>query len=65
MRRQAVAEDRRAKRICLTPKADVLIADIENIAASVRNDVLAGIDESDIAICQKILSRILSNLEKN
>ena len=65
VRRQAVAEDRRAKRICLTPKADVLIADIENIAASVRNDVLAGIDESDIATCQKILSRILSNLEKN
>ncbi|SDH94065.1 transcriptional regulator SlyA [Pseudomonas panipatensis] len=65
VRRQAVAEDRRAKRICLTPKADVLIADIENIAASVRNDVLSGIDEADIATCQKILSRILANLEKS
>ncbi|MGV8242260.1 MarR family transcriptional regulator, partial [Pseudomonas aeruginosa] len=47
VRRLAVAEDRRAKHIVLTPKADVLIADIEAIAASVRNDVLTGIDESE------------------
>ncbi|MOA63618.1 Transcriptional regulator SlyA [compost metagenome] len=65
MRRQAVAEDRRAKHICLTPKADVLIADIENIAANVRNDVLQGIPEEEVALCQKILARILANLEKN
>jgi MarR family transcriptional regulator for hemolysin len=65
VRRQAVAEDRRAKRIALTPKADVLIADIENIAAAVRNEVLAGISEEEIALCQKTLSRILGNLERN
>ncbi len=65
VRRQAVAEDRRAKRIALTPKADVLIADIENIAAAVRNEVLTGISEEEIAACQKILSRILGNLERN
>ncbi|MFV3368333.1 MULTISPECIES: transcriptional regulator SlyA [Pseudomonas] len=65
VRRQAVAEDRRAKRIALTPKADVLITDIENIAAAVRNEVLAGITEEEIALCQKTLSRILGNLERN
>ncbi|MFV3330096.1 transcriptional regulator SlyA [Pseudomonas sp. NY15437] len=65
VRRQAVAEDRRAKRIALTPKADVLIADIENIAAAVRNEVLTGISEEEIALCQKTLSRILGNLERN
>lgn len=65
VRRQAVAEDRRAKRIALTPKADVLIADIENIAAAVRNEVLAGISEEEIALCQRTLSRILGNLERN
>ncbi|MCY1397101.1 Transcriptional regulator SlyA [compost metagenome] len=65
VRRLAVAEDRRAKHIALTPKADVLIADIENIAANVRNDVLSGISEEEVALCQRILSRILANLEKN
>lgn len=65
VRRQSVAEDRRAKRIVLTPKADILIADIESIAASVRSDVLTGISEDEVALCQKILSRILTNLEKN
>ncbi|MFX7140076.1 hypothetical protein ABTH88_19320, partial [Acinetobacter baumannii] len=50
--------------IVLTPKADVLIADIEAIAASVRNDVLTGIDESEQALCQQVLLRILANLEK-
>ncbi|MFO6378457.1 MarR family transcriptional regulator, partial [Pseudomonas aeruginosa] len=64
VRRLAVAEDRRAKHIVLTPKADVLIADIEAIAASVRNDVLTGIDESEQALCQQVLLRILANLEK-
>ncbi|MBE1008640.1 MarR family transcriptional regulator, partial [Escherichia coli] len=49
--------DRRAKHIVLTPKADVLIADIEAIAASVRNDVLTGIDESEQALCQQVLLR--------
>lgn len=63
VRRLAVAEDRRAKHIVLTPKADVLIADIEAIAASVRNDVLTGIDESEQALCQQVLLRILANLE--
>ncbi|KAF1067036.1 MAG: Transcriptional regulator SlyA [Pseudomonas citronellolis] len=65
VRRHAVVEDRRAKRITLTPRADILIADIESIAANVRNDVLAGIDEAEVAQCQKLLTRILANLEKN
>jgi MarR family transcriptional regulator for hemolysin len=62
--RQAVPEDRRAKKIALSPDARPLIEKIEAISAQLRQEVFAGIDEDDLRRCQKVHAQVLSNLEK-
>jgi MarR family transcriptional regulator, transcriptional regulator for hemolysin len=62
--RQAVPEDRRAKKIVLSPQARPLIEKIEAISAQLRKEGFAGIDEDDLRRCQKVHAQVLSNLEK-
>lgn len=62
--RQAVPEDRRAKKIALSPEARPLIEKIEAISAQLRKEVFAGIDEDELRRCQKVHAQVLSNLEK-
>ena len=62
--RQAVPEDRRAKKIALSPQARPLIEKIEAISAQLRQEVFAGIDEDELRRCQKVHAQVLSNLEK-
>ncbi|MGE6791754.1 MarR family transcriptional regulator, transcriptional regulator for hemolysin [Pseudomonas guineae] len=62
--RQAVPEDRRAKKIALSPQARPLIEQIEAISAQLRQEVFAGIDEDELRRCQKVHAQVLSNLEK-
>lgn len=62
--RQAVPEDRRAKKIALSPQAEPLITKIEAISSQLRQELFAGIDEDDLARCQRIHAQILGNLEK-
>ena len=62
--RQAVPEDRRAKKIALMPEARPLIEKIEAISANLRQEVFAGIDEDELRRCQKVHAQVLSNLEK-
>lgn len=62
--RQAVPEDRRAKKIALSPQALPLIEKIEAISAQLRQEVFAGIDEEDLRRCQKVHAQVLSNLER-
>lgn len=62
--RQAVPEDRRAKKIALSPEARPLIEKIEAISAQLRQEVFAGIDEDELRRCQKVHAQVLSNLEK-
>ena len=62
--RQAVPEDRRAKKIALSPQALPLIEKIEAISAQLRQEVFAGIDEDELRRCQKVHAQVLSNLEK-
>lgn len=62
--RQAVPEDRRAKKIALSPLAQPLIEKIEAISTELRNELFAGIDEEDLRRCQQVHARILGNLEK-
>ena len=60
----AVAEDRRAKKICLSDSARPLIEQIEAISNQLRLELFDGIDEEEIRRCQLVHARILSNLEK-
>lgn len=64
VQRQAVVEDRRAKKILLCPSALPLIEQIEAIATTLRNDLFVGVDEEDLQACMRVHSRILGNLEK-
>lgn len=62
--RQADEQDRRVKKIALTPSAVDLIERIETIATTLRKEVFADITEQEIALCQSIQARMLANLEK-
>ncbi|KJK15608.1 MarR family transcriptional regulator [Pseudomonas sp. NPDC087612] len=65
VRRQAVLEDRRAKKILLCPPAKPLIDQIETIANALRAELFVGVDEEDMRICMRVHARILANLEKS
>lgn len=65
VRRQAVVEDRRAKKILLCDTARPLIEKIETIATALRHELFVGIDEEDLRVCLRVHSTILANLEKS
>lgn len=65
VRRQAVLEDRRAKKILLCPPAKPLIDQIETIANALRAELFVGVDEQELRICMRVHARILANLEKS
>ncbi|MDE1197330.1 MarR family transcriptional regulator [Pseudomonas sp. Bc-h] len=65
VRRQAVIEDRRAKKIVLSDTARPLIEKIETIATALRHELFVGIDEEDLRVCMRVHSTILGNLEKS
>lgn len=63
--RQAVVEDRRAKKIVLCDTARPLIEKIETIATALRVELFQGISEDDLRISMSVHTRILANLEKS
>ncbi|TDV63276.1 MarR family transcriptional regulator [Pseudomonas sp. LP_7_YM] len=65
VQRQAVLEDRRAKKILLSDTARPLIEKIETIATDLRHELFAGLDEEDLRVCLRVHSTILGNLEKS
>ncbi|PYG97626.1 MarR family transcriptional regulator [Arthrobacter stackebrandtii] len=65
VRRQAVVEDRRAKKILLCPPAKPLIDQIETIANQLRLELFTGVDEAELQVCMRVHATILSNLEKS
>jgi MarR family transcriptional regulator for hemolysin len=62
--RQAVLEDRRAKKIALSPPALPIIEQIEAIANDLRVELFQGVDDEELRIAMGVHSRILANLEK-
>jgi MarR family transcriptional regulator for hemolysin len=65
VRRQAVFEDRRAKKIVLCDTARPLIEKIEAIATALRHELFVGIDDEDLRVCMQVHSKILANLDKS
>ncbi|MFJ4144774.1 MarR family transcriptional regulator [Pseudomonas sp. NPDC089734] len=65
VQRQAVAEDRRAKKIVLSETARPLIQKIETIANALRVELFEGVDEEELRVCMSVHSRILANLERS
>src|ERR1700710_2255107 len=61
VRRQAVVEDRRAKKILLSATARPLIDKIETIATALRHELFAGIVEDELRTCMQVHTKILAN----
>ena len=62
--RRGDPEDRRVWRLHLLPQSTALMADIEAVATSVREDCQAGVDPAELAIALKVLGQIRENLSQ-
>ena len=62
VQRLGVAGDRRARRVCLTGRADGVISDIMRIGANLRAEALLGITDTEIEGFYRVLETIMANL---
>ena len=62
VQRVGVEGDRRARRVCLTPKADNVISDIMRIGANLRAEALLGITDGELEGFYRVLETIIANL---
>ncbi len=62
VRRQGDPEDRRAKRVIVTPKGARLLADIQSIAEQVDEEIMAGISKGDVARAEAVLVKMKQQL---
>ena len=58
IRRCAVAGDRRAKQVMLTEAAGPQVAEIEALSASLRQALLGGVAEEDLAVAARVLAHL-------
>lgn len=61
-KRTGNGEDKRANLLGLTPAAHTILGEIRTVWDVVRDEVLAGLDPAEIAICDLILRKMLANL---
>jgi MarR family transcriptional regulator for hemolysin len=54
--------DRRAKAIALTPRGRALVRQVEDVSELVRRDVMAGLDEADVAVATRVLREVCQSL---
>lgn len=52
-------EDRRSKTIHLTEHANSLLSDMDEVAKSVRQEIMAGVSKKDLEVCVKVLEKIM------
>jgi len=57
-------DDRRAKSVHLTTAASRDLATFSEAAASVRGELLAGIDDAELEVCFRVLERVLANARR-
>jgi len=63
--RRAVAGDRRARRVFLTPVARAQAEDILAFLTELRADVLEGVDREELEIALRVLLRMSRNIAAN
>ncbi|KXS39543.1 MAG: MarR family transcriptional regulator, transcriptional regulator for hemolysin [Halomonadaceae bacterium T82-2] len=59
--RRPCPNDRRTKRVFLTPQATPLLEQIDAIVSQARTEMLAGISEDELALLDDLLTRIEKN----
>lgn len=62
--RRAAPNDRRAKTIHHTAKAADIVREIKQIAASLRNELLADISPQELALASEVMQRIKQRAEQ-
>jgi DNA-binding MarR family transcriptional regulator len=62
VKRQSDPEDRRAKRVVMTPKGTKLLADIQVIAKEVNARIMNGIAKNDISRAETVLYKMKQQL---
>ena len=62
VKREADPEDRRAKRVVMTPKGSKLLAEILGIAKVVNGQIMSGISKSDIVRSENLLYKMKQQL---
>lgn len=62
--RRETALDRRSKTVHLMPKADAALQQIEATAAHLRDELLEGIPEDELAHCASVILRIKQHGEQ-
>jgi MarR family transcriptional regulator, transcriptional regulator for hemolysin len=62
VKRQADPNDRRAKRVVMTPKGVKLLADIQTIATKVNARIMNGIGRNDISRAETVLYKMKQEL---
>ncbi|AJE46121.1 MarR family winged helix-turn-helix transcriptional regulator [Celeribacter indicus] len=63
LRRETCFEDRRQRNISLTEAAEGEAQAVLTLTSRLSDDVLAGISEADLAVLDRVLSRMLENIE--
>ncbi|WP_454848882.1 MarR family winged helix-turn-helix transcriptional regulator [Rhizobium binxianense] len=61
--RRVPSSDRRAKEIYMTGAGRIVANEIENVAADLRAQVVAGISESDLRTCLQVVRTMQANLQ--
>lgn len=64
VKRQAVVEDRRAKKIMLSASAMPLIEKIETIANALRGELFVDVGEDELRTAMAVHAKVLNKLEK-
>lgn len=62
--RRADPDDRRCWRLFLAVKSDAVMADMQQIAAALRDDVLAGVSPGEFAVTMQVLARVKETLNQ-
>lgn len=62
--RRACEEDRRARRLYLTPQGTQFMDVLYSRSDELRNQLLDGVSEKDLKVTMKVMERILANAEK-
>ena len=60
--RQTCANDRRAKRIKLTEKADPIIEEMETVIKQTRGEILSGISPEELDLLISLIARLEQNI---
>jgi len=61
VQRLAHDTDRRTNQVEITPAGQKILAEISEISAKLRHELLVGIDDADLAVCLSVFQRIQAN----